>query len=641
MENQRPTNDSFQNAAIFFSVGALGGGLAGLFEAPFRWHLTRGGISSGFVEAIVKVLLFAGFYACLYGALGLIAGLVFGRFSSWYEKRSSWVLAASLLVVEIIVLYCSVSINRRLPPLGHPLSLVVNAVLLIGAVGFALTFFFLFGKALSKRVSILAAIRLRDAVVVSVALCLAGVVACAFFVLTPVTIATIEKKPVKGSNIVFITVDTLRADHLPCYGYPHIRTPAVDSIAASGIVFEKAFSTTSWTLPAFATLMTGRTPRASHVQEVGDTLSKDTATLAEVFRKSGRTTIGISSNPFLSAPYGFDRGFDRFVNVFDRDARAGLAGIYFFDHTYRLKKSLEDAQNVNRCAFRQISDLSDAPFFLWVHYMDPHKPYGGPWPLELPDYDKGYKGSISFVYGWAKPVNERRDPLSEADLRHVRALYDADIVRFDRFFEKLLARMKSSGLLKNTIFIIASDHGEEFLEHGDFEHGKNLYATQTHVPLIIAGHGIPKGVRRKERVSILDVPKTICKLAGVDAPDSFDGKELFPVQENVPERVVLGELKSNGRHRLSLRGEFSELTDGALLLDIKTGDARLYNSAIDHGETKDLSGQFPERVEFSTEQLQKRFREESVKASKIKKGQPVQLFRDDLEILKNLGYIVQ
>ena len=572
MVNEKSTPSTLINSAIFFSVGAIGGGLAGLVEAPFRWHLTRAGIASGDVEAVIRVFLFAGFYACLFGGLGLVAGLVFGRFSSWYKNRRADVLAVSLLVVEIIVLYCSVSINRRLPYLGHPVSIAVNTLLLVGSVVIAFALFFLFGKSISEKTAGLSFLPLRRAVAVSVLLCLCGVAAGAFFVFTPVPIVPVEKKSVKGPNIVLITVDTLRADHLPGYGYPHIKTPAIDSLAASGVLFEKAFSTTSWTLPAFATLMTGRTPRAAGVQEVGDTLSKDTVTLAEAIQKSGRATVGISSNPFLSAPYGFDRGFDRFVNVFDRDARKGLAGVFFFDHIYRLRKSLEDAQNVNRCTLRQISDIPGKPFFLWVHYMDPHKPYGGPWRLDLPDYDKGYSGSISFVYGWAKPVNERRAPLSEADLRHVRALYDADIVRFDRFLQKLLDRLDSSGMLENTIIALVSDHGEEFLEHGDFEHGKNLHATQTHVPLIIAGAGIQKSIRRTERVSILDLPRTICNLAGIVVPDSFDGQGLFSSQENTSGKTVFGELKSNGRHRLSVRGELAEIQRRGIAAGCKSRD---------------------------------------------------------------------
>lgn len=621
---------------VFFAAGAWIGALIGLVERVIRAAPTRGPVGQNVTDALAGTLLSVGFYACLFGLLGLVAGLVFGRFRL-FEERRPVLLAATLAAAQAAILYLSVPINKKLPLLFHPKSLAVNLAVLAGAVGVALVLFFVTGRVLSRRLPRLSNRSGKALVGGAAALCAVGLLTmAAYATISPARLALNSGNP-QGPNVLLISVDTLRADHLPSYGYPHIRTPAIDRIAARGTLFENAFSTTSWTLPACATLMTGRTPRALHVQTTTDTLPLQAATLSEAMGGAGRATVAVTSNPFLTRSFGFDRGFMRLVSVFDRDRRPPLSGVYLFDHLHRLRAAPDDAAHVARLVFEQLDDLAGRPFFLWLHFMDPHKPYGGPWPLELPAYDRGYDGSIGFVYGWKEPINELREPLSEADLRHVRALYDADIVRFDRHLEMVLDRMGQKGMLDNTVIALVSDHGEEFLEHGDFEHGKNLHVEQTRVPLIFAGPGVPENLRVPGRVSILNLPTTLCSLAGVAPPPTFQGRPLFPLMADQDQETVFGELAREQRH-LSLRYTDPAGARRVLIQNVGAGTTALFDSDRDPGETRNLAAE-PEATAAAIGALGQFVNQENGLAAQVEKGESVTVKGYALQNLRALGYM--
>jgi len=584
MNEAQPNFNRPSLIADFFTVGALGGAAVGLAEFFLRRHLSRGPLLGEYTDVILQFFLFTGFYACFFGLLGLAAGVVFGR-RRLFAARRPGCLAFYFLLVEVTLLYLGPRLNAALPPLDTPVSIAANVGLLLGAPLAAFVLFWLTGKrgmrqaapTLGKK-----AWRLRWA---AATWSLIGLAVTAIYLCLPPRRAPLTAGETAGPNVLFITVDTLRADHLPAYGYAHLRTPNLDALAARGTLFENAFSTCSWTLPSFGTLMTGRMPRALNLQFHDKRLHPGVPTLPGVMSRNGRAAVGVSSNAFFSATYGFDSGFQRFVNVYDRDRRPGLAGIYLHDLLRRVGSMLDDAPNVNALAFEQLADLRDKPFFLWVHYMDPHKPYGGPWPKTLPEYDRGYRGPITYVYYEDQPVDMNGRRLDEADVRHVRALYDSDIARFDHYLGELLSRL-AEGFLENTVIVVASDHGEEFLEHGFWGHGKNLYVEQTHVPLILAGPGVPAGKRVAARVSLLDLPATVCQLAGAQAPDSFTGLSLTPLFAGGPDRDALAEV-DYGRHWVSLRT--GPGPGRVLIWRVDKGETYFYDRALDLREARDLA----------------------------------------------------
>ena len=625
----------------FFTVGSLLGALAGIIEWSFRVHLTRFPLFSESLDVIAKPLMFSGFYACLYGAIALLSAAVLGKIPVLFKDRCPSILAFWITAFSVAVMYLSVPINKMIPPIFHMTSILVNLGLLSGGLALALILFFITGRAITKIFPKYNPTRSGVLLFVAVTISVCGILVCRYGAFHTPSNSPLSHSISTGPNVLLISVDTLRADHLPEYGYPEISTPTITNLAVKGILFEDAYSTTSWTLPACGSLMTGLSPRAMNLQESSDTLPSKAATIARVMQKSGRTTLAVSSNPFITRAYGFDRGFDRFINVYDKGLRPALSGIFIFDHIFRLRYSLDDASNVNKLALNSLKELKDKSWFFWVHYMDPHKPYGGPWPLDLPSYDKGYDGSITFIYGWAKPINELKEPLSEADMRHVKALYDADILRFDKYLGRLLRKMKGMGLMNNTYVLLVADHGEEFLEHGDFEHGKNLHKEQTHVPLIIVGPGIPEGFRHKGLVSIKDIPKTICSLTGVEPAKTFTGDSLYPFPGDILDKPLFGETHSKGRDMLSVRFRNPGSDRMLFLYNPKTGTRQLFDLGKDPGEYENLAEHHPEKAEDAFLLMNGIIKEENVLGLEFGTGEKVKLDANDLDALKGLGYLVE
>jgi arylsulfatase A-like enzyme len=625
--------------AAFYAVGAIGGGGVGLIEAIARHHLTKGNLVSPLIDSLLSGLLFAGFYSGIFGAVGIIAGVAFFFFRPTETRIENGGAAASIFLVAVAAMYLSVPINRRLPPIGTPASLIGNALFILWALALTYALAVLAGRLLD-RVAAPVQKRPNRFAIVGLVILLAGTVSW-WVHARPTDRISMPEGSANGPNVLLVSIDTLRADHLPAYGYPHIQTPTINALANSGTLFEQAFSTTSWTLPACATLITGRTPRALGMHTPADALPRKAATIAEAMKKSGRVTAAVISNPFLSSDYGFDRGFDRFVDVFDPSIRPALSGIYLFDHLFRLRFSLDDAANVTGRALDQLKALKNRPFFLWVHYMDPHKPYGGPWVTKLPEYTAGYEGSITFVYGWREPVNKIGSPLSEQDLLRVQALYDADIKRVDHFLGKLLRKLSSLGIAENTVIALVSDHGEEFLEHGDFGHGTNLFAEQTHVPLILAGPGIPRNRRVASRASIVDLPRTLCEVAGVPAPDTFQGESLMQLIDSSQPHDVFAELVRPDKdpHLVSLR--YGNGAGSLVVFNMEDQSTGLYDRTQDPGELENVY-QFDPLALYSGLNLLDLAQQQQDRAGVMvwEETRP-KLSPESAERLRTLGYIVQ
>ena len=252
-------------------------------------------------------------------------------------------------------------------------------------------------------------------------------------------------------NIVLITIDTLRADHLSCYGYERNTTPHIDAIAEQGIIYKNAVAPSSWTAPSMASLFTSTYPVNHGVvhgikyrKQVHEVLSGELITLPEILQRNGYTTFGVSSNHHLTEEFGFDRGFDYFVYLGWKNA---------------------DMVNKTVCSWEKEIKQSEK-FFLWIHYIDPHVPYAArsPW---IKDY-----AATSLDQAWqiSRKVRSnfrlkefvptlKEDPQALADLI---ALYDSEISYVDFYIGKLMERFAFES---DTLIIITSDHGEEFLEH--------------------------------------------------------------------------------------------------------------------------------------------------------------------------------
>jgi arylsulfatase A-like enzyme len=310
-------------------------------------------------------------------------------------------------------------------------------------------------------------------------------------------------------NILLISDDTLRADHLGCYGYPFRTSPVVDSLAARGILFENCRVPLPKTSASLASLLTGKPPAAHGVRLIGQRLDARHLTLAEILAAYGYATYGITRNGVVSATFGFDQGFRRFRHVPGRnEAAATDTAIAWLESWQR--------------------DDPARPFLLWIHYLDPHGPYDhprpyGPEPSETEILRDRHPLTVS---RWVIPPYQR---LGTTRVARYLLNYDGEIASVDREVGRLLAWLRRNGLEDRTLVIFTSDHGESFTEHDFyFEHGDVAYEDNVRVPLILSLPGILDGGRRvATQVSTIDVVPTVLHLLEVPPLPGPEGLSLL------------------------------------------------------------------------------------------------------------------
>jgi arylsulfatase len=326
----------------------------------------------------------------------------------------------------------------------------------------------------------------------------------------------------RGPNVVLITIDTLRADHLSGYGYRRPTSPRIDAMAARGITFEKAFTPAPRTTQAIAAMMTSLYPQTCNVRTLWNALAPEHVTLSERFRDAGYLTAGFWTTTFLDEKRGLAQGFAVYENTATVSDRAN----HVTDRAI-----LWLAERVGPRPDRGKSDKR-RPFFLWLHYRDPHMPYSPP-PEERVFVDPGYAGELRDAVRYYPTkelmVYNHLGLLDSTDVAHATALYDGEILYADRQIGRLLDDLDTRGLTENTIVVLTADHGESLSENGYyFDHGDHLFDSSIHVPLIVVGPKVPAG-RTREQVSLLDVSPTIAALAGIPWTGDREGRDLTPV----------------------------------------------------------------------------------------------------------------
>ena len=351
-------------------------------------------------------------------------------------------------------------------------------------------------------------------------------------------------------NLILVSIDTLRADHLDSYGYQRATSPAISRLAVEGILFEQAFSQSPKTATSHMSLLTGVYPPAHRVANWNERrvrrLSDDIPTLATLLSRSGYRTQAHTGGGNVSARLGFDQGFDHYLE--HRGARDVFAGA---------------RQALDRFVLEDGAGPK-TPFFLFVHTFEVHDPYLPPAEYAREFVDPSYSGEIvgsreeleRLVAGegyWAnhkeywKRVN-REDP---ADTQHLEDLYDGGILFTDSQFGSLMEHLRSLDLDAETIVVVLSDHGEEFLEHGGFLHN-SVFQEILHVPLILripGDLGLPSSRRIQSVVQLVDVVPTLLEVMGLPAPEHLQGESLLPLigGQEAPARPVFSQWLAGGR----------------------------------------------------------------------------------------------
>jgi arylsulfatase A-like enzyme len=363
-------------------------------------------------------------------------------------------------------------------------------------------------------------------------------------------------------NVLFITLDTVRAQNLSLYGYARKTTPNLEQLASRGVCFDRAVAPAPWTLPSHASMFTARFPQELSIQD-GKPLDATYPTLAEALAGEGYATAGFVANiENCGRATGLDRGFGHYED-FTFTAGNLLASSSFatfvvndrrvhqLAHACKLLDPHEDlsykrATAVNRDFLSWLSHRDGKPFFVFLNYMDAHTPYLPPEPFDRM-FGPPRPGNDFFGKKYTNVVDKRQ--LSPELMQIELDAYDGGIAYLDHEVGVLLEELDQRGLLDHTVVVITADHGEQFGEHGLFTHGQSLYWQLLHVPLVISWPGrVPAGKHVAEPVSLRDLPATILDLAGVGGEVRFPGASLvgcWDSQPRVPDdRPLLNQLAS-------------------------------------------------------------------------------------------------
>ncbi len=358
------------------------------------------------------------------------------------------------------------------------------------------------------------------------------------------------------TRIIWIAADTLRADHLRCYGYDRRTSPNIDAFAEDATIFERCISTCPWTFPSFGAMFTGRYPSVAGAVTNVMFLPDEEATISEILSSRDVATFSVVNSPWVGRMTNLHQGFDACKLYQHLDA-----GIAFNTASDWLKLH------------------PDEDVFVFIHLMDPHLPYE-PKKEHLGKFGPaGYAGEYASEFDMSdleiEGLRAGQFDLSDEDKARIEALYDEEIFGMDQDFQVFIDSLKAGGFFDDSMIIFNADHGEEFWEHGGFEHGHQLYDEVIHVPLIIKGGGFPKGERIEGLCSNIDILPTVLDWTSIPAPGELNAHNLYNLldPEWEPEkRYLLSEQLYYGveqkgvstdqyRYILHTLDEFEELYD--------------------------------------------------------------------------------
>lgn len=377
------------------------------------------------------------------------------------------------------------------------------------------------------------------------------------------------------ANVLLISIDTVRADHLGCFGYGRKTSPSLDGLAKEGVLFRSAFSQAPWTLPSHMSVFTGQYTSTHGVNDISKRLAEKKHTLAGILKLNGYETAALVNDGNLKKHWGCDRGFDLW-------------------REFSAIRPEGSCTNITSKAIEWVKAKSEGdderPFMLFLHYFDAHDPYNPPPPYGK-IFARGYSGSIqpddtARLLHFFRPITRTFE--ARADLDYVRSLYDGEIRYLDDSIGKLLKAVKRFGFEKSTVVVVFSDHGEEFEEHLSTTHGATLYEEQLHVPLIIrTPFGLEPGTIVDEQVELVDVLATLLELLGLAPYSGSQGVSRLDLA------------KGRGKKYGWARAETLRVMEGLSLKSLRSlnikyiyslldGQEELYDLRTDAGEKKNL-----------------------------------------------------
>lgn len=366
----------------------------------------------------------------------------------------------------------------------------------------------------------------------------------------PSIVAESKSSSDRRANVVLIVSDSLRADHVGCYGYSRETTPFIDSLAENGVLFEQAFSNSSYTRESISVLLSGLLPSSGGHVGWHAAPSLDLETLAESFQDTGYRTA-FFSNTVLLIYEGFAQGFEK------------------VKHLVSPRGTSRQGPKLSQRALEFVKSVGDQKFFMYLHYIDPHLPYDPPEENYLLFTDKLFAAPLPVLKAMATLDTLQQEGFGPSDPRFQDMVlrYDAEIRHTDQAIQIFLEGLDELGVLDDTVVIVTSDHGEEFLDHGYFGHFRRLYTESIHVPLIFWAPGLLKAERIKGRVSLVDIFPTLLRLMEITTdPIRLDGAALFAEEGSSvvftpPKAPIISEvlIQSRDLARVIMAGDFKYL----------------------------------------------------------------------------------
>ncbi len=433
--------------------------------------------------------------------------------------------------------------------------------------------------------------------------------------------APVEAPPEAGQtaqppNVVLIVVDTLRRDHLGCYGYERATSPHIDRLAREGVRYANALSQAPWTTPSLGALFTSQYPSTLGIENDRSAVPDEFVLLPEALASHGYTNAAVISHTFCSAKWRFDQGFQHF----DESNVLGHDGV--------------SSQGVSDDALDFLASHAGGPFFLWLHYFDPHFAYKG--HAEHDFRDASYAGAVRDGMPFSE-LTQLRESLGAVDVAQIVDLYDSEIAHTDGQIGRVLDDLRQRGLFEDSLVILTADHGEEFLDHGRLGHAKTLYQELVHVPLLVkfprATPGVVEGPTPgvvERRVALIDVYPTVLEVLGLESAVPLEGRSLPRSEDpDAAPRSLFCETSRGKRQRAIVRGRYK------LVERIRRGEFDVFDLAVDPLEQVPLDpGQVAQLADLRAE-LEAWATDVAARASA---GAEVELSEEELSELEALGY---
>ena len=412
----------------------------------------------------------------------------------------------------------------------------------------------------------------------------------------------------RGSNVILITLDALRAGHLGSYGYPRDTSPNIDKIASEGVLFTNAFSQSSWTIPSLASLLTSMYPGqhgAHHSVKGASGLSQNVPLVTDVLKNAGYETAAFLSSAYPLLELGFSRSFDLYGT---------------------------DAETNTRTIRKWMRERRHRKFFVWLHYFKPHIPYFPSYRsdgLFVKEHVREYRHIARY---WEKEECNDRYVNTPEQARIRMAFYDECIRDSDDRVGEVMDELEQLHLVGKTLVIVSSDHGEEFFEHGGCDHGQTLYDEVIHVPLIMRHPAvIGRGTVREAQVRIIDIAPTIIDMLELGGGEEFRGRSLLEhIRGEDRDRPVFGGYLIHGERAVALRQNGFKF-----IYFPSTRIEEFYDLRIDSEERRNLLRTMDPRVKRFRQRIGKWIDRTKTKYS----PRAVEFDEETIKKLKSLGYV--